>query len=208
MMRDFIKAAQVVRRLIKVRDSERIRHVPQRPDQRQERRLPGAVLPDQQRQRGKAHSLLFPKAAEVLKCYRVHVRNSRIIVYGTLIPMFIIGIVPTSGRSPLTYQWTGQTWQSRQGRRVWKDVVPRIRRPGCKLRSRQRIEDDRCYDVFKVPHPVQAHGMTICDNRLWYADDRGPIGWLSVSMDPGFGQCYYSRISGWRDSRMDNRIPK
>ncbi len=51
---------------------------------------------------------------------------------------------------------------------------------------RQRIEDGRCYDVFRVPHPVQIHGMTIKDNRLWYADDRGPIGWLSVSMDPDF----------------------
>ena len=51
---------------------------------------------------------------------------------------------------------------------------------------RQRIEDGRCYDVFRVPHPVQVHGMTIRDNRLWYADDRGPIGWLSVSMEPDF----------------------
>ena len=39
---------------------------------------------------------------------------------------------------------------------------------------------------FRVPHPVQVHGMTIKDNRLWYADDRGPIGWLSVSMEPDF----------------------
>ena len=51
---------------------------------------------------------------------------------------------------------------------------------------RQRIEDGRTYDVFRVPHPVQVHGMTIKDNRLWYADDRGPIGWLSVSMEPDF----------------------
>ena len=51
---------------------------------------------------------------------------------------------------------------------------------------RQRIEDGRTYDVFRVPHPVQIHGMTIKDNRLWYADDRGPIGWLSVSMEPDF----------------------
>ena len=52
--------------------------------------------------------------------------------------------------------------------------------------SRLRIEDGRCYDVFRVPHPLQVHGMTIKDNQLWYTDDRGPIGVLSVSMEPDF----------------------
>jgi hypothetical protein len=37
-----------------------------------------------------------------------------------------------------------------------------------------------------VLDPVQVHGMTIRDDRLWYADDRGPIGFLDVSMDPNF----------------------
>jgi streptogramin lyase len=52
--------------------------------------------------------------------------------------------------------------------------------------SRHRIEDGRCYDAFRVPDPVQVHGMTIKDNILWYADDRGPIGRLHVSMEPDF----------------------
>jgi|TARA_B100001750_G_C15345118_1_gene514257 DNA-binding beta-propeller fold protein YncE len=52
--------------------------------------------------------------------------------------------------------------------------------------SRHRLEDGRCYDAFRVPDPVQVHGLTIKDNILWYADDRGPIGKLSVSMDPDF----------------------
>ncbi len=52
--------------------------------------------------------------------------------------------------------------------------------------SRHRIEDGRCYDAFRVPDPVQIHGMTIHENVLWYADDRGPIGKLSVSMEPNF----------------------
>ena len=52
--------------------------------------------------------------------------------------------------------------------------------------SRHRVEDGRCYDAFRVPDPVQVHGMTIRDNVLWYADDRGPIGRLAVSMEPDF----------------------
>jgi outer membrane protein assembly factor BamB len=52
--------------------------------------------------------------------------------------------------------------------------------------TRHRVEDGRTYDAFRVPDPVQLHGMTIKDNVLWYADDRGPIGRLSVSMDPDF----------------------
>ncbi len=52
--------------------------------------------------------------------------------------------------------------------------------------SRIRVEDGRCYDAFRVSDPVQVHGMTIKDNILWYADDRGPIGFLSVSMEPDF----------------------
>ncbi|MBT3995169.1 MAG: hypothetical protein HOF01_05160 [Chloroflexi bacterium] len=52
--------------------------------------------------------------------------------------------------------------------------------------SRHRIDDGRCYDAFRVLDPVQVHGMTMKDERLWYADDRGPIGFLDVSMDPNF----------------------
>ncbi len=52
--------------------------------------------------------------------------------------------------------------------------------------SRHRLDDGRCYDAFRVLDPVQVHGMTIRDGRLWYADDRGPIGFLDVSMDPNF----------------------
>jgi len=52
--------------------------------------------------------------------------------------------------------------------------------------SRHRLEDGRCYDAFRVADPVQVHGMTMKDDRLWYADDRGPIGFLSVSMVPDF----------------------
>jgi sugar lactone lactonase YvrE len=51
---------------------------------------------------------------------------------------------------------------------------------------RLRVEDSRCYDVFRVESPLQVHGMTIRNNRLWYADDRGPIGWLDVDMVPNF----------------------
>ena len=52
--------------------------------------------------------------------------------------------------------------------------------------SRIRVEDSRCYDVFRVLHPVQVHGMTIRNNILWYADDRGPIGHFDVGMVPNF----------------------
>jgi streptogramin lyase len=52
--------------------------------------------------------------------------------------------------------------------------------------SRLRVEDSRCYDVFRVLHPLQVHGMTIKDNILWYADDRGPIGRFDVDMTPDF----------------------
>jgi len=52
--------------------------------------------------------------------------------------------------------------------------------------SRHRLDDGRCYDAFRVPDPVQVHGMTIKDDVLWYADDRGPIGKLSVDMEPSF----------------------
>ena len=52
--------------------------------------------------------------------------------------------------------------------------------------SRHRLDDGRCYDAFRVPDPVQVHGMTIDDDVLWYADDRGPIGKLSVDMEPNF----------------------
>ena len=52
--------------------------------------------------------------------------------------------------------------------------------------TRHRVEDGRTFDAFRVPDPVQVHGMTIRDNVLWYADDRGPIGRLSVSMEPDF----------------------
>ena len=52
--------------------------------------------------------------------------------------------------------------------------------------TRHRVEDGRTFDAFRVPDPVQVHGMTIMDNVLWYADDRGPIGRLSVSMEPDF----------------------
>jgi streptogramin lyase len=52
--------------------------------------------------------------------------------------------------------------------------------------SRHRLDDGRCYDAFRVEDPVQVHGMTMKDGRLWYADDRGPIGFLSVSMVPDF----------------------
>ena len=51
---------------------------------------------------------------------------------------------------------------------------------------RLRIEDGRCFDAFRVTDPVQVHGMTIRDNVLWYADDRGPIGRLAVNMKPSF----------------------
>jgi len=52
--------------------------------------------------------------------------------------------------------------------------------------SRHRLEDGRCYDAFRVNDPVQVHGMTMRENRLWYADDRGPIGFLDVGMEPTF----------------------
>jgi hypothetical protein len=52
--------------------------------------------------------------------------------------------------------------------------------------SRHRLEDGRCYDAFRVIDPIQVHGMTIKENRLWYADDRGPIGFLDVDMEPSF----------------------
>ena len=52
--------------------------------------------------------------------------------------------------------------------------------------SRHRLEDGRCYDAFRVTDPIQVHGMTIRGDRLWYADDRGPIGFLDVSMEPSF----------------------
>lgn len=52
--------------------------------------------------------------------------------------------------------------------------------------TRHRIEDGRCYDSFRVPDTVEVHGMTIRDDTLWYADDRGPIGKLAVSMEPIF----------------------
>ena len=52
--------------------------------------------------------------------------------------------------------------------------------------SRHKLDNGRCYDSFRVPDPVQIHGMTIKNNILWYADDRGPIGRLSVDMEPDF----------------------
>jgi hypothetical protein len=52
--------------------------------------------------------------------------------------------------------------------------------------SRHNLDDGRCYDAFRVADPVQVHGMTMRDNRLWYADDRGPIGFLDVGMEPTF----------------------
>ena len=52
--------------------------------------------------------------------------------------------------------------------------------------SRHKLDNGRCYDSFRVPDPVQIHGMTIQSNILWYADDRGPIGRLSVDMEPDF----------------------
>jgi DNA-binding beta-propeller fold protein YncE len=52
--------------------------------------------------------------------------------------------------------------------------------------SKIRLSDGRVYDTFRVPHPIQVHGMTIKDNVLWYCDDRRPIGTLSVSMEPDF----------------------
>ena len=52
--------------------------------------------------------------------------------------------------------------------------------------SKIRVSDGRVYDAFRVPHPVQVHGMTIRDNVLWYCDDRRPIGILNVSMEPDF----------------------
>lgn len=52
--------------------------------------------------------------------------------------------------------------------------------------SRLRVEDSRCYDVFRVLDPVQVHGMTIRNNVLWYCDDRGPIGRFDISMVPDF----------------------
>ena len=51
---------------------------------------------------------------------------------------------------------------------------------------RLRVEDSRCYDVFRVLDPVQVHGMTIRNNVLWYCDDRGPIGHFDVDMEPDF----------------------
>ena len=51
---------------------------------------------------------------------------------------------------------------------------------------RLRVEDSRCYDVFRVLDPVQVHGMTIRNNVLWYCDDRGPIGHFDVDMAPDF----------------------
>ncbi|GIS30659.1 MAG: hypothetical protein Ct9H90mP2_10420 [Dehalococcoidia bacterium] len=32
--------------------------------------------------------------------------------------------------------------------------------------SKIRLSDGRVYDAFRVPHPVQVHGMTIRDNVL------------------------------------------
>ena len=60
--------------------------------------------------------------------------------------------------------------------------------------SRHRLSDGRCYDAFRVPDPVQVHGMTIQSiiseneeiQRLWYCDDRGPIGYLDVNLIPEF----------------------
>ena len=52
--------------------------------------------------------------------------------------------------------------------------------------SKIRLSDGRVYDAFRVPHPVQVHGMTIRDNVLWYCDDRRPIGILNVSKVPDF----------------------
>jgi hypothetical protein len=51
---------------------------------------------------------------------------------------------------------------------------------------RLRVEDSRCYDVFRVLDPVQVHGMTIRNNKIWYCDDRGPIGFFDVDMVPDF----------------------
>ena len=60
--------------------------------------------------------------------------------------------------------------------------------------SRHRLSDGRCYDAFRVPDPVQVHGMTIQSiiseneevQRLWYCDDRGPMGYLDVNLIPEF----------------------
>ena len=52
--------------------------------------------------------------------------------------------------------------------------------------SRHRLEAGRCYDAFRVTDPIQVLGITIRGNRLLYADDRGPIGVLDVSMEPSF----------------------
>ena len=43
--------------------------------------------------------------------------------------------------------------------------------------TRIRLSDGRVYDSFRVPHPVQIHGMTIKDNVIWYCDDRKTF-WL------------------------------
>lgn len=52
--------------------------------------------------------------------------------------------------------------------------------------SRIRLSDGRVYDVFRVPETVEVHGMTIWNNKLWYCDDRRPIGVLEVNMNPDF----------------------
>ena len=73
----------------------------------------------------------------------------------------------------------GLSWAEQEGH-VW------IADTAFGVVSRHRLEDGRCYDAFRVKDPVQVHGMTIRENRLWYADDRGPIGFLDVLMEPTF----------------------
>jgi len=68
---DFVEAAKVVGGFLEIGHAEPA-SIPQRPDQRQEGCLAGAVLADEQGQRRHASRLFLAKAAEVLQCDPVH----------------------------------------------------------------------------------------------------------------------------------------
>ena len=77
------------------------------------------------------------------------------------------------------YRVHGIAWSEEEGN-IW------VADTAMGIVARIRLSDSRIYDSFRVPHPVQVHGMTIKDNTLWYCDDRKPIGILDVSMEPDF----------------------
>ena len=77
MVGDLLEASQVVGSFLEVRYPIPDANVPQRPDQGQEGGLAGAVVADEQRQRGEARRLPFLEAAKVLQRngFQRHVRR-------------------------------------------------------------------------------------------------------------------------------------